>query len=176
MSFVTTIIFLVVVPISPIYQTSPVSHKKTIQAFKKIETVSLEDFRCLQLNVYFEARNQSFEGRKAVAWVTLNRMENKKYPDNICDVVYQARKDSEGNIKLYKCQFSWFCDGKSDTIKNTRAWISVGKAVEKSVEDWAFKKNKLVGEAIMYHSDYVSPYWAEYYTKVTQIESHIFYE
>ena len=65
---------------------------------------------CLATNIYFEARGQTIKGQIAVAMVTLNRVADKAFPKTICEVVYQGRP-SRG-----KCQFSWYCDGKSDKI------------------------------------------------------------
>ena len=69
---------------------------------------------CLALNIYFEARDQSVEGRVAVTQVVMNRVLHPDYPDNPCDVVYQSEVYPSGHPVKYRCQFSWFCDGKSD--------------------------------------------------------------
>ena len=41
---------------------------------------------CLAENIYFEAAHEPLDGKKAVAFVTLNRVQSG-YADNICDVV-----------------------------------------------------------------------------------------
>ena len=50
---------------------------------------------CLALNMFFEARDQDFEGMMMVADVTIERVEDKRFPDSICGVVWQRK------------QFSW---------------------------------------------------------------------
>lgn len=65
---------------------------------------------CLATNIYFEARGEPIKGQIAVAMVTLNRVADEAFPKTICEVVYQG-KSSKGH-----CQFSWYCDGKSDKI------------------------------------------------------------
>jgi spore germination cell wall hydrolase CwlJ-like protein len=65
---------------------------------------------CLATNIYFEARGEPIKGQIAVAMVTLNRVADESFPDTICDVVYQ------GSTTRGKCQFGWYCDGKSDNI------------------------------------------------------------
>ena len=65
---------------------------------------------CLALNVYFEARSEPMIAQFAVAQVTMNRVASEKYPDNVCDVVWQKK------------QFSWTHDGKSDKPKEAKAW------------------------------------------------------
>jgi spore germination cell wall hydrolase CwlJ-like protein len=45
---------------------------------------------CLALNVYHEARSESYKGQLAVAITTLNRAHYKK--DRICQVVFEANQ------------------------------------------------------------------------------------
>ena len=63
---------------------------------------------CLAMNVYREAGHESFEGKVAVAQVTLNRVNSNKFPRDVCAVVYQKSRFTERVI----CQFSWYCDSK----------------------------------------------------------------
>ena len=78
---------------------------------------------CLAKNIYFEAGNQPLAGKVAVAQVVFNRMEHASYPSDVCGVVYQAklRENWKGNLVPVRnqCQFSWFCDGKSDEPLDT---------------------------------------------------------
>jgi spore germination cell wall hydrolase CwlJ-like protein len=50
----------------------------------------IESLMCLALNVYHEAKNQSFIGQVAVAQVVMNRVKDSRYPNNVCDVVKQG--------------------------------------------------------------------------------------
>jgi len=68
------------------------------------------EVHCLALNIYHEARGETFEGKLAVAAVTLNRVRHKRFPDGVCEVVWQPR------------QFSWTHDGKTDRPYNQKAW------------------------------------------------------
>ena len=79
--------------------------------------------KCLADNMYFEARNQSWRGIVAVGMVTLNRVNDKRFPEILCEVVKQGPiskwwLEQKGKIVpiRHKCQFSWYCDGKSDKI------------------------------------------------------------
>jgi hypothetical protein len=88
--------------------------------------IAKQETECLATNIYFEARGESVEGQKAVAFVTLNRVESDKFPNDICSVVYQAKHSrwwAEHRDRLVpirnQCQFSWYCDGKSDAIRNS---------------------------------------------------------
>ena len=137
-------------------------------AEQALRTISADDEYCLQQNIYFEARNQSTTGQVAVAWVTINRMESARYPSTLCDVVWQSK------------QFSWTHDGKSDRPGNTvleqRAWEDAGLVAKVTLLDWARDRTSPVDGAVMYHADYVKPYWRTSYDRVTQIDNHIFYE
>ena len=155
-------------------------HIQEAQAQQAVQNIPEEDKHCLQQNIFFEARNQSTLGQVAVAWVTLNRVENSSYPTSICQVVKQGLKNADGSMVRNKCQFSWYCDGKSDRIPDNviaqRAWEDAGIVAEVVLLDWARSKASPVKDAVMYHADYVNPYWASSYNRVAQIDSHIFYE
>ena len=81
---------------------------------------------CLAKNIYFEAGNQPLAGKVAVAQVVLNRMEHSAYPKDICGVGYQAKwkENWKGNMMPVRnqCQFSWYCDGKSDEPLDTKTF------------------------------------------------------
>tara|TARA_R110000772_G_scaffold120625_1_gene226907 strand:- start:121 stop:630 length:510 start_codon:yes stop_codon:yes gene_type:complete len=143
-------------------------HFEEAAAAERLSSIGTDDVACLQQNIYFEARNQSILGQVAVAWVTINRMESSAYPTTICEVVWQSK------------QFSWTHDGKSDKPGNTvleqRAWEDAGLVAEVTLLDWARARKSPVAQAVMYHADYVDPYWSDSYDQVTQIDNHIFYE
>ena len=136
-------------------------------------------FICLALNTYHEAKNQSLVGQIATAQVVMNRVADKRYPNTICEVVKQGphRPSWENPEKEYpvkhRCQFSWYCDGKSDIPKNEKAW--------KKAQDVAFLvlydkiKLDVTEGATHYHATYVKPAWAKTKKRTTQIEKHIFY-
>lgn len=137
-----------------------------------------EQKRCMALNMYFEARNEdSDDAMIAVGYTVLNRVDSERYPDTICDVVFQARRDSHGNPIRNKCQFSWACDGKSDEVDTEnvlerRAWERAVTLAEQVMQG---EVDNPIGSATMYHATYVSPYWRRAYTQVAKVESHIFY-
>ena len=151
-----------------------------IQAQRIVSEFGKDQVQCLAQNIFFEARDQSVEGQVAVAWVTMNRVDAKRYPDTICGVVRQANKDSKGNVIRHKCQFSWYCDGKSDRIpKNSiaqRAWEDAQLIARVVLLDYARGLTSPVQQATMYHADYVSPNWMDDYDQVAVIGEHIFYQ
>ena len=130
---------------------------------------------CLALNIYWEARDQPLAGQIAVAQVVVNRANDIRYPDNICEVVYEAEYsnyESEHPTK-HMCQFSWFCDGIPDEPKEETAFewsVQVARAVLEG------KTPDLTSMATHYHSIDVKPTWSYYYKKTIRIEDHIFYK
>ena len=74
----------------------------------------IEALLCLALNVYFEARGDDVLSQVATSQVVINRVKDTRYPNQVCDVVFQSEKHENGFPKKNRCQFSWYCDGKSD--------------------------------------------------------------
>ena len=122
---------------------------------------------CLALNVYFEARSDTMTGQYAVAQVVINRVQHDKFPDDVCSVVKQSRSNGT-------CQFSWYCDGKSDRIHDMETFNSIYLFTTGLVDGTMILKDVTEG-ATHYHADYVSPDWAKTKTKTIEIEDHIFY-
>lgn len=139
-----------------------------------IEANKYRQLECLATNIYHEARNDGLTGQRAVAWATLNRVESSKYPNTICEVVYQAELKENGIPYRNKCQFSWFCDGKSDEVTDQAAWNVAMKIAEDVISVYG-KETDPTNGAFMYHAHYVTPYWAESYERQVRIDSHIFY-
>ena len=132
------------------------------------------DYHCLASNIYWEARNQPLLGKLAVAQVTQNRVENKRYPDTICNVVKQTKFYPSGNIDLHSCQFSWYCDGVSDIPLEHE--LDVYEEVFYLAVDFIEKRPIDVTEgSTHYHNTKVNPSWSNVLDKVVQIEEHIFY-
>lgn len=133
----------------------------------------------LAKNVYFEARNQGVAGQLAVAMVTLNRVSDKRYPNTIREVVTQGLTRASWltgeQIPIRnKCQFSWYCDGKADTIAD---WKTFGK-IKKLLLTYMKNRSTIIDiteGATHYHADYVMPDWAATKTKTIEIADHIFY-
>ena len=146
------------------------------QVINEKDKVKKRELRCLAENVYHEARGESITGKRAVAWVTMNRVTDKRYPNTVCDVVYQARLAPTGFPLRNKCQFSWYCDGKSDAIRNKSDWKDAMQIAEQVWNNHMKIPDPVIG-AVMYHSDYIdSPKWAKDYTKLVRIDKHIFYK
>lgn len=132
----------------------------------------LEGLACLALAVYFEARGEPVAGQLAVAQVVINRARSSKFPDTLCDVVKQGPtyRRSKHPVK-YKCQFSFWCDGKPETIRNFDAWQTA-----REVAEAAYRQTlDITGGATFYHAADVDPEWRHTKTPTVRIGQHIFY-
>ena len=136
------------------------------------QATHLEDVQCLAENIYFEARSESTAGRVAVALVTLNRVEHTNFPDTVCGVVKQTKYYPSGRIDLHSCQFSWYCDGKSDE-PTENCWEEI-LTLASVMLGW--ESSDVTDGALWYHSKKVNPTWADHYVKTISIDNHIFYK
>jgi len=132
------------------------------------QTDIAEEIGCLALNIYFEARGEPDLGKIAVAHVVLNRVVDTRFPTTVCEVVRQG-----GEQQLRRCQFSWWCDGRSDKPRDARSWRIV-QAVAHQVY-WGFSPDPTAG-ALWYHADSVSPSWGHVFNRGPQIGQHVFYK
>ena len=143
----------------------------------KASAIGESDRVCLAQNIYFESANQPDAGRLAVAQVVLNRVYDDQFPNTICDVVYQSytRKNWKGEMVpiLHKCQFSWYCDGKSDVPTDSKTWSEALDLAENIISYIGFD---VTSGALYYHTTGVDPYWNDYLTQTVIINDHIFYK
>ena len=134
----------------------------------------IQEIQCLALNIYHEARGESQQGKLAVATVTMNRLRSPDYPDNVCSVVYQ--KGWNGRDKRFIGEFSWTQDEITDIPENDTAWLNALNIARDAYNDRSNKISAKVKDALFYHADYVSPYWARKKIKIAKIGRHIFYK
>jgi spore germination cell wall hydrolase CwlJ-like protein len=119
---------------------------------------------CLAENIYHEAGYEQEQGKIAVAMVTLNRVNDPKFPKDICSVVKQKTKST--------CQFSWFCIpvhiNKQNKVYEQAMDVALYVYVNYEILEDVTKG------ALYYHADYVNPNWQ--LMKTTTIGRHIFYK
>lgn len=154
-------------------------------ATTSVDKVEVDKFRhteatCLAKNMYYEARNQGLAGQLAVSLVVMNRVKDSRYPNTVCGVVEQGptRESWKKNGTYYpiknRCQFSWFCDGKSDEPKEPTTYKRLLDLALVLVYDDIQIVDFTEG-ATHYHADYVYPAWRKSKTKTVEIADHIFY-
>jgi len=123
---------------------------------------------CLAMNIYREAGHENFEGKVAVAQVTMNRAAHPSFPKDVCGVVYQKSVVIDRVI----CQFSWYCDTAHKARPVNPAAYNESMAVAKKVLLEGFRLD-VMKEALYYHANYVNPQWN--LEKIGTIGNHIFY-
>ena len=124
---------------------------------------------CLAINIYREAGYEPFEGKVAVAQVTLNRVQTGKFGKDVCGVVYQKNVVMEKVI----CQFSWACDSVHRNRPINKEAYNESYEVAKKVLLEGFRLS-ILKDALFYHATYVNPRWP--LEKIGQIGQHIFYK
>ncbi|MBL8644393.1 MAG: cell wall hydrolase [Rhodospirillaceae bacterium] len=132
--------------------------------------VSKAELICLAQNDYWEARSEVIAGRIAVARVVLNRAMDARYPSNLCDVVKQSRVTGV----LHRCQFSWYCDGKTDVPYDPKVWRDSLKIAAAVLQKDSAIPDPTDG-ALWYHADFTRPSWALGFESTTIIGTHVFY-
>lgn len=129
----------------------------------------MKELDCLARNIYFESASEPFEGKVAVAQVTMNRVESGKFANSVCGVVYQKNVFYEKVV----CQFSWYCDRPATLKIRSPEMYNESYEVAKKVLLENFRLPSLEN-ALYYHADYVNPGWRK--QKITKIGRHIFYQ
>ena len=132
----------------------------------------VKEQRCMAEAVYFEARDQNFLGQIAVAVVIHNRTKDNRWPSTICGVVKEGLY-WRGNPVKYKCQFSYWCDGRPERPTEKEAWAKA-LDISKQVLENRISIESLQG-ATHYHATTVRPFWAKKLEPRGQIGDHKFY-
>ena len=122
---------------------------------------------CLALNVYFEGRSESLPGQLAIAHTTLNRVSAEGFPDTICGVVRQGGEQVKG-----RCQFSWWCDGRSDRVYEWQAWDAAVRVARHALRQRADDPTE---GALFFHVVGVKPGWVRQRAPTARIGKHLFY-
>ena len=124
-------------------------------------TPTTRDLVCLAMNIYHEGRGESVKGQAAIAAVTMNRVRSGRYPDRVCEVVWQRK------------QFSWtLLPPRYYTIRDGRAWQRAMVVAELFLKG---ARMALVGDAMHYHTVDVQPDWSKNSRLVALIGGHLFY-
>ena len=141
-----------------------IEQRENNQIAREIGPQFKKEMNCLAENIYYEAGSESFEGKLAVAQVTLNRVNSGQFAKSICDVVYQKTGETY--------QFSWV--GMHKYAKDKYRWEESQIVAKKAMTEPVAHALLLKQNALYYHANYVNPKWK--LQKVTQIGNHIFYK
>jgi spore germination cell wall hydrolase CwlJ-like protein len=146
---------------------SEIITKPEAQAVDPVGEEPLNDaITCLSRTIYWEARGEGAAGMEAVANVVMNRLGHAGFPNTICGVVRQGRERGA-------CQFSWWCDGRSDDAEEAKSY-----AVAKEIARKALNRQLTdqTGGALYFHQRKATPSWSAEYIKTVEIGEFVFYK
>lgn len=140
------------------------SHQQEIAEAQTVAMELQEQMHCMARNIYYEAGSEPYEGKLAVAQVTMNRTNHPSFPKTVCEVVYQRVNGTY--------QFSWVGE-RVGGIRNKTAWeecVAIAKRAltETKIHDTIYKTR-----AMYFHNNTVNPVWKLKY--VARIGNHLFY-
>ena len=139
------------------------------QANEEVTASTQRQLTCLAQNIYHEAGSESFNGKVAVAQVTINRANNGKFPSTICGVVHQKTQIADRTI----CQFSWVCDPMARGRRVYSAAWRESQAIARRVLLDGLRLESLGTEALYFHNARVRPNWG--LERIDRIGGHTFY-
>ena len=141
----------------------------TANAEEAISVATQKQLNCLAQNIYHEAGSESFDGKVAVAQVTINRANNGNFPSTICGVVNQKTQVADKTI----CQFSWVCDPLARGRRiYSKAWQESQEIAHSVLLD-GLRLESLGTKALYFHNAKVRPKWG--LARVDRIGGHTFY-
>lgn len=121
--------------------------------------------QCMARTVYFEARGDGVEGMEAVAAVVMNRVAHGEFPDTVCGVVRQGGEQPP-------CQFSFWCDGRSDRPGNKALWSIALEVAERAVDG---ELEYSVSGALFFHTKAAGSPFGARREHVATVGEHLFY-
>ena len=125
-----------------------------------------EAITCLARTIYWEARGTSQEGMEAIANVVMNRLGHAGFPSTICGVVKQGHEQGS-------CQFSWWCDGKSDHAKEDEAYAIAKEIARRALN---LELPDRTDGAMYFHQRKSTPSWAGEYINTAEVAGFVFYK
>jgi spore germination cell wall hydrolase CwlJ-like protein len=138
-----------------------------VQAVDPAGKAPMDDaITCLARSIYWEAKGGEAADMEAVASVVMNRLGHEGFPDTVCGVVKQGSEKKS-------CQFSWWCDGRSDQVQEESQYVIAKEIARKAL-------NKQLADrtngAMYFHDRNVKPDWAKEYIKTTETRKFLFYK
>jgi spore germination cell wall hydrolase CwlJ-like protein len=146
---------------------SEIITKTEAQAIDPVGEEPLDNaITCLSRTIYWEAKSEGNASMEAIASVVMNRLGHKGFPNTICGVVKQGHEQGA-------CQFSWWCDGRSDDAEENMHY-----AIAKEIARKALNRNlpDRTGGAMYFRQRKASPGWSAEYIKTVEIGEHVFYK
>ena len=141
--------------------------KPEVQAVDPDGKERLDDaITCLARTIYWEARGEEAVSMEAVASVVMNRLGHEGFPNTVCAVVRQGNEQGA-------CQFSWWCDGRSDQAKEDESYATAKEIARRALN---LQLRDRTGGALYFHHRNVTPSWSREYKKTVKIGKFVFYK
>jgi spore germination cell wall hydrolase CwlJ-like protein len=141
--------------------------KTEAQAVDPVGEAPVDDaLTCLSRTIYWEVKGGAPADMEAVANVVLNRLGHDGFPDTVCGVV------KDGSEKK-SCQFSWWCDGRSDDVQEEGRYDVAKEIARKALNQQLTDRT---GGAMYFHDRNVSPAWIKQYLKTAETGKFLFYK
>ena len=176
----------------------------TVMAPGHATTVNSKELNCLAKNIYYEAGNESLEGKVAVGVVTLNRVNDGRFGDSVCDVVHKRTVISKPHRVVVKrevhtkkyyvidhveqvtevhtkwstssvCQFSWQCERVKTIKSDDERWVESYNIAEELLQGGFNEFQEKYQKALYFHAVTIRPAWQSLKRRVAKIGGHIFY-
>ena len=136
------------------------------QAVDPAGAAPLDDaITCLARSIYWEIKGGAVVEMEAVANVVMNRLGHEGFPDTVCAVVKQG-SEKPG------CQFSWWCDGRADQVKEDDRYALAKEVARKALNQQLRDRTH---DALYFHDRTVKPAWAKEYIKTAETRNFLFY-
>ncbi|MBU4263104.1 MAG: cell wall hydrolase [Proteobacteria bacterium] len=146
---------------------SEIITKSEAQAVDPVGTEPLDEaITCLSRTIYWETKGEEAASMEAIANVVMNRLGKKGFPNTICEVVRQGREQGA-------CQFSWWCDGRSDDAEDDKSYGIAKEIARKALNRQLTDRT---GGALYFHHREVTASWSAEYIKTVEIGKLIFYK
>lgn len=162
----TEILEQVIAPDVEIAAPSEAITKAEVQAVDPTGSAALDDpITCLARTLYWESKGASAHDMQAVASVVVNRLAHEGFPNSICDVVTQGTEH-------FPCQFSWWCDGRSDDVVEPEAYETAREVARQAIN---LKLVDRTDDALYFHHRTVAPDWSKVYQLTAETTEFLFY-
>lgn len=147
--------------------SSEIISKSEVQVVDPAGKEPLDDaITCLARTIYWEARGEAPASMEMVANVVMNRLGHEGFPNTICEVVRQGQERGA-------CQFSWWCDGRSDSAKEDDSY-AIAKEIARKALNGQLKDR--TGGALYFHHRQANPAWSRQYIKTFEVGEFVFYK
>lgn len=141
--------------------------KSEVQAVDPAGASALDDtITCLARSIYWEAKGGKPADMESVANVVINRVGHEGFPDTVCKVVKQG-------VETKTCQFSWWCDGRSDQVVEDDQYTIAKEIARKALNQQLTDRTR---GALYFHDRNVRPRWARKYIRTRETGKFLFYK